>query len=226
MSLTDFQTLTTAMVRDDANRISTPERDVAIARAVTRYGEDRPRRKVEDVTAAAAQRIALPTGWQAGFSAIVSIETPVGAVPPTLVSAERYSIYTDATQTDQIMLLDAVSVGATLRITYTIRHALDVSTDTIPAEHREPVCCWAAALLCDQLAALYSGSGDSTIQADSVDHGARPREFAARAKALRQRYFDGLGVDPKRNVAAGAVTNWTAYDGRGEDRITHPGRLR
>lgn len=224
--LSDFQTLTLALVRDDATRLSANDRDIAIANAVTRYGDDRPRPRVEDVTAAAQQLISLPTGWQADYSTISSIETPVGRVPPALLSPERYSLYLDATQTTKVMLLDAVSVGAALRFTFTVRHQLDGSTDTIPAEHREPVCCWAAALLCDQLASLYSNSGDSTIQADSVDHSSRPREFAARAKHLRQRYFDGLGLDPKANVAGGTTVNWNGYDSQGRDRLTHPSRFR
>lgn len=224
--LSDFQTLTLALVRDDATRLSVNDRDIAIANAVTRYGDDRPRPRVEDVVAAAQQLIALPSGWQAGYSELSSIEWPVGRVPPTLLSQDRYSLYLDATQTTQVMLTDAVPVGATLRLTFSVRHQLDNSTDTIPLEHREPVCCWAAALLCDQLASLYSNSGDSTIQADSVDHSSRPREFAARAKHLRQRYFDALGVDPKKNVASGSVVNWNAYDSQGRDRLTHPARYR
>lgn len=226
MSLADYQTLAVAMTRDDAGKLSTTDRDTAIARAVARYGEDRPRTRVEDVTAAATNLIALPSGWQAGFSALQSVETPVGEVPPVYVAQDRMSLYTDATQVTKVMLLDAVAIGATLRYTFTVRHQVDGSTDTIPDEHREAVCAWAAALLCDQLAALYSNTGDSTIQADAVDHGSRPREFANRAKQLRQRYHDALGVDPKRNTAAGVVVDMDMTDSQGYDRLYHGRRRR
>jgi hypothetical protein len=43
---------------------------------------------------------------------------------------------------------------------------------------------------------------------------------------LRKRYFDDLGIDPKRNVAAGAVVNLNMASSVGRDRITHPRRYR
>lgn len=226
MSLADYQTRTMGLTRDDAGKLSSSDRDDAIAAAVSRYGQDRPRQRVDDVTAATANLLPLPAQWQADYSLIVALEHPVGAVPPTLLGPERYGMYRDATQADKIMLLDAVAVGATVRCTYTIRHVLDASSDTIRVEDREAVCCWAAALLCDQLSSLYSNSGDSTIQVDSVDHTSRARDYASRAKTLRQRYYDALGIDPKKNVAAGTTVNWDAYDSRGRDRLTHPKRYR
>lgn len=226
MSLADYQTRTMGLTRDDAGKLSSSDRDDAIAAAVSRYGQDRPRQRVDDLAAATANLLPLPAQWQADYSLIVALEHPVGYIPPALLGSERYGMYRDATQAESIMLLDAVTVGATVRCTYTVRHVLDGATDTIRAEDREAVCCWAAALLCDQLASLYSNSGDSTIQVDSVDHTSRARDYAARAKSLRQRYYDALGVDPKKNTAAGTNVNWHAYDGRGEDRIHHPKRFR
>lgn len=226
MSLADYQTLTMSLTRDDAGKLSSTDRDTAIASAVSRYGQDRPRRRVEDVPAAAAQLIALPSAWQADYSRIESLEYPVGSIPPTCVDQDRYSLYIDAAQVQKIMLLEAVQVGQPVRVTFTVRHQVDASADTIRAEDREAVCCWAAALLCDQLASLYSNSGDSTLQADSVDHTSRARDYAARAKTLRGRYYDALGLDPKKNVASGVVVNLDAYDSQGRDRLTHPRRFR
>lgn len=226
MALADHQTLTIALTRDDSGKVTTTDRDVAIASAVRRYNQDRPRAKVEDVAATGVNVLPLPAGWLTDFSKLGSIEYPIGDVPPTMLAQDRFGCYLPPSGTKVIQLLDAVNVGASLRVTYTIRHLLDSGNDTIPEEAREAVCSWAAAQLCEQLAALYANANDSTIQADVVDRSSKGRDYASRAKALRARYFDEVGVDPKRTVAAGVVVNLSLNDSQGSDRLTHPKRYR
>lgn len=220
MALTDIQQLVTDLVRDDANKISNAQRDQAVAIAVERYSKDRPRDYVEDVTAPGGNLLPLPAGWQADFSQLQSIEQPVGNVPPSMVPNTAWSLY-NAPGGLSVMLSIAIGVNATARLTYTIRHQVDGTHDTIPLGDREAVCCLAAASLCDQLASLYSGDTDSTIQADSVNHASKSSEFAKRATALRKRYHDELGIDLKKNVAAGVVVSLEAASSLGTDRMTH-----
>lgn len=225
MALADFQTLTTALTRDDTGKIAVGDRDIAITEAVKRYSKDRPRTKKQDLNADAQNKLALPSGWEANFSSLRSIEHPVGEVPPALLSQERYQIYNDATA-DKLLLLDAVNVGATLRVEYTYAHVLNGGTDSIPPDDREAVCCWASSLLLDQLAAIFAGSTDSTIQADAVEHGSKSAEYARRASANRKRYLNELGLDDKKNTAAGVAVNLDQNDSLGQDRLTHPRRYR
>lgn len=202
--LSDYQTLATDLVRDDAARIVTAERDRAIDAAVKRYSKDRPQEKVEDVAATGANVLPLPTAWETGFSEERSIEYPIGDVPPTLLDREGYGLYRSPTAL-AFQLGSAVTVGASLRVTFTIKHVVSTSADTIGVHEREPVACWAAALLCDQLAAFYSGGTDSTIQADAAPGKSKAQEYAARAKVLRKRYLDELGIEDKRSAPAGSV---------------------
>jgi len=123
-------------------------------------------------------------------------------------------------------VLNSFSVGAVVRATYTIAHDVSVSADTIPMGDREPVCCLAAASLCDQLAGFYSGDSDSTIQADSVNHQSKAGEFASRARGLRKRYLDELGIDAKKNVAAGVIVDLNLNDSQGYPRLVHNPRRR
>lgn len=225
MSLADLQSLTTALVRDDAGNIATGERDRAIALAVTRYGKDRPRALVEDLVSAGGKWLDLPSEWEHGISVIQSLEYPIGNAPPTLLALGMWQVY-QGPMGWQILLVDSLAIGATVRAAYTAPHVVDALTDTIPAVDAEPVASWAAALLCDQLASLYSNDTDSSIQADAVDHTSKAREFALRAKTLRKRYYDELGIEPKRNVAAGVVVDMDLTDSRGRDRLLHPGRYR
>ncbi|MGE0256908.1 MAG: hypothetical protein AB7N54_19965 [Alphaproteobacteria bacterium] len=205
MALTDYQSLADDLVRDDSGRIATADRDAAIALAVTRYAKDRPRTAVEDLDSGAGGHLLdLPEGWETDFSRLVTLEYPVGAVPPALRADWRLYETPAATK---IMLADALPASATVRASYTIAHVVDAETDTVPASDREAVTCWAAALLLDQLAAFHAGSTDATIKADAVAPGSKSGDYARRAAAMRKRYFDELGLDPKKAVAAGIVVD-------------------
>lgn len=220
MAYTDFQSLVADLVRDDAERISTTQRDTAIAVAVARYGKDRPRTKVEDMTAPGGNRLTLPSAWVTGLSDLDALEYPLGETPPSMIPGDAWAYYETPTGLE-IKVAYAIVAGATVRATFSIPHQVDDSGDTIPLHDREAVCCLAAASLCDQLASLYSGDTDSTIQADSVNHQSKASEFAARARALRKRYFDELGIDLKANAAAGAVVALKPTSSLGEQRLTH-----
>lgn len=225
MALADFQSLIDNLVRDSGGDITAPERDEAIGRAVIRYSTDRPRPKVEDVVAAGGNFLDLPPGWEADFSRLARVETPPDEAPPALLDQDAFSIYTTPTA-DKIMLLVPLAAAAAVRLGYTISHLVDSGNDTVPNKDREAVASWGAALLLEQLANKHSGDREPTIQADSVDHQAKGRDFARRAKDLRKLYFDHLGIDPKRTVAAGAIVDLDLDDSLGRDRLVHTGRRR
>ncbi|TXT23894.1 MAG: hypothetical protein FD134_1863 [Gallionellaceae bacterium] len=218
--LADFQTLAAALTRDDAGKISADDADGAISLAVTRYSKDRPRAKVEDVAAPGGKLLPLPASWEAGFSALSGLEYPVGDVPPSMIGSQAWAMY-NAPGGMSIMVFDSIPVGAAVRASYGVAHQVSGVTDTVPPGDREAVCCLAAASLCDQLASLYSGDTDSTIGADSVNHQSKAAEFAARAKALRKRYHDELGIDDRKNVAAGVVVDLDLSSSLGGDRLGH-----
>lgn len=222
----DYEILVTDLTREDAGRITPLQREKAIAAAVERYSQDRPRDKVEDINGQGTQALALPAGWQADFSVLRSLEYPVGNVPPTVLAQDSYGLYL-APAGQSIQLRAVIPIGvANVRATYTIRHQVGAAVDTIPQQHREVVACWATAILCDQLASFYSGQTDTTMQADAVDHKSKAGEYAARARGFRKRYLDELGIDVRRNVAAGAVVNLDRMDSRGEDRLFKQSRYR
>lgn len=221
MALTDYQGLVDDLVRDDSGKIKAADRDEAIARAVERYSSDRPLTAVEDLPSGAGGHIlALPTGWQADFSKLGCLEYPIGEIPPRYIEQGCFWLY-QAPAGFEVQLRNALPAGVNVRASFTQRRVLTAVVDTIAAEDMEAVSSWAAALLLDQLAGFASGNTDSTIQADNVDHGSQAGGYARRAGSLRKRYYDSLGIDPKRNVAAGAVTDldMTASDGGG--RLFH-----
>jgi hypothetical protein len=226
VALTDFQTMVDDLVRDVDARIADAERDRAIERAVMRYGADRPRVLVEDLVAAGGHYLDLPTDWESEFSALESVEYPIGDVPPTFLENGAYDLYEDPTET-RIMLDSSATATATFRVRFSAPHTVDATTDTVPASHREAVCSLAAGGLLLELAGIHAAESDEAIMgAPHVEHGNKSGRYARQGKALRARYFEILEIKPGRVQAAGAVVDWDASDSRGRDRLTHPRRFR
>lgn len=226
MALVDYQSLVDSLVRDDAEKITPADRDKAVGLAVVQYSKDRPKDKSEDVTVTpAGHYIPLPVYWESDFSSLKMVEFPVDEVPPSYFESGVYSMYNHPTGL-KIQSQYYFTDNDIARVHYTIKHTLTKTSDTIPALDQEAVASWAAAVLCEQLASFYSGSSDSTIAADTVDHANKAKDFAIRAKSLRKRYHDHLGIDPKRNTAAGEVVDLDKNDSRGNDRLMHPRRYR
>lgn len=225
MALADLQTLVDDLVRDDAGKIATPQRDRAIGLAVVRYSQDRPLVDMADVVADGSNYLPLPASWEDGGSQLMSLEYPVGEWPGSYLAHDAYGVVRGP-MGDEIRLAGVIQAGATVRAMFTLGHTLDGSTDTIPEADREAVALYTASVLMEQLASLHSGDGDSTISADSVEHRSQAQEYAARARGFRTRYFDAMGIDPKRQAAACAIVNLDLADSRGRDRLTHPARHR
>lgn len=210
-------------MRDDTHELTPDDVEAGIAFAVSRYSKDRPRSIVEDVVTPGGQFVPLPASWVGGFSEIQQMEYPIGSTPLELI--EDYDIY-QAPAGEEIFIGHTLPDGVTVRVTFSAFHALSATVDTIPVADREALACYAAAHCCEQLASLFSGDSDSSIQADSVDHAGAGARFSRRADKLRQRYFDELGIEPKRNQAAGVVVDMDLPDSLGRDRLLHSGRFR
>jgi hypothetical protein len=213
------------LVRDDAAKLALAEKDRAIAAAVYRYSEDKPQDKVQDVTPASANLLPLPAAWEDGFSTLRSLEYPIGNVPPTLPRPGRYRFYRRR-HGEEDPDLDAVQVAAanTVRITFTIKHVSRGRRHHTGAAPRAGGVL-GGAICCDQLAAFYSAAG--------LDHPGGQRaaavegaEYSKRAKELRKRYLDELGIEDKRSAPAGTIVEAKQTDSWGGARINHPAIVR
>ncbi|MEJ1353094.1 MAG: hypothetical protein RPU13_13875 [Candidatus Sedimenticola sp. (ex Thyasira tokunagai)] len=221
--LSDFQNLVNDLVRDDSDTVTPGDVDQAIGLAVSRYSKDRPYIQVEDVSAEGPHTLTLPTAWVPGFSEIQELEFPIGNFPASYIND---SLLYQSPDGEEIRVADSLTVGVQVRVNFSVFHTLTDIADTVPLGDREALASYAAAALCDQLSSHYANSSDSTIQADSVDHASKSREWAGRARALRKRYFDELGVDDRRNAAAGVVVDLDMQNSQGGDRLFHKGRWR
>lgn len=221
--LPDYQTLVTDFVRDDSARITPEQIDGAIALAVLKYSTAEPRPLVADIADVSGMVIPLPAGWEADFSTMTSLETPIGQVPPALLDSDSWAFYRDVDGI-KIMLATSLPAGATMRATFTVRHTVSDTVDSIPVDHREPVAKYAAALLCDQLAAFYANETDSTINAGMAQGQTKSQAYAARARDYRKGYVDAIGVADKTSQPGCAVATLKSRDSAGESRFFHPRR--
>lgn len=225
MPYADFQTLVTDLVRDTESRISNAQRDSAIDLAVQRYSVDRPATKKVDVAAAGGNVLAVPAGWDPDFSSLISVESPIGSYPAEYIDRERIHVYKRPDGIQELHFDDALPV-AQVRIEFTVKQSLvNGGADTIPLADREAVCKWAAAQLCDELAALYSNSQDPTIQADAVQYQDKASARRRQADAFRKQYLDAMGLDDKKTAPSGVVVQLNDNDSLGGPRIFH-GRRR
>lgn len=223
--LSDFQTLVDDLVRDSAQWVTPEQRERAIGLALSRYSTDRPRQLVADVTSSGGQALPLPTGWVSGASALEGVETPVGQIPPALLASSQWSIYRGPLA-EEIRLARSLVAGAVARLTFTTPHQLSATEDTILPAHREAVACYTASLLAEQVATVHANAADPTIGADRVDQAHPAREWAARAKSYRNRYFATLGiainaqgVEQPRMEAAGVVVDLELPTTHGRGRL-------
>lgn len=203
--LSDLKKLVDGLVRDESERLARGDKSTAISLAIARYGTDRPRRKVQDVVCSGGDALPLPAAWEAD-SELVSAEYPIGEKP---VQHLACSIYTTPAG-DTLRLGDALSAGAEVRLTFSVQHVVSDELDTIPVGHREAVAAYAAALLLEQLSAAAINDGESSIGADTTDRRTKAQEYASRARGLKTRYAEalGLGQDGNGPAATGTTVVW------------------
>lgn len=217
----DLRALVDDLVRDGVGRLGETARDRAIGLAVVQYGKDRPRSQVTDIVALdspAPRHLPLPAGWVAEVSAPISIEHPIGHVPPRHVPRHCWAVL-DTPAGTVIGLPPHLPATETYRLTWTLPHQLSDTADTIPEADREAVAHYAAGLLLDQVAVMRTGDQSSVIRADSVDHGETGPNYAARANAARKRYHDLLGIDLKRVQPASVTVHPPMPSTTGGDRL-------
>jgi hypothetical protein len=187
----------------------------AIDAALATYSKHMPKKVAADLAGDGSHDLELPANWVDEFSVIKSVEYPVDEVPAILIDKSDWMFYLATDGKVLRLLSNTPETGESVRITYTIPR-LEADVRVID---EDAVASLAAANCCDVLANIFTQSGDSTISADSVDYRSKGDEFARRAKALRQRYFDHMGIKADAPQPGFATVAEAPADGR--TRLTH-----
>jgi len=206
------------------------ERIFAINAALKKYSTHRPRIVVEDEDGSGGfdYLIALLADWTDGFSTISSVEYPVNDTKetPAILQDDAWQIYQKPTGKVLRFLEAKPTATESFRIAYTTLHVCTDAACTVPVYDEEALQILAASIFCDMLAAYFAQTQDSTIRADAVDHKSKASEYAARARAYRQMYFDHLGVKEGKAPAASVTRDQDTAGSFGDDRMTHGKRWR
>lgn len=187
----------------------------AIDAALALYSKHMPKKDADDLAGDGTHDLELPAAWVDEFSIIKSVEYPVDEVPAILINKSDWTIYQTPTAKVLRLLSDTPETGESVRVTYTVPR---VEADVRHGDE-DAVASLAAANCCDVLANIFTQTGDSTISADSTDYRSKGDEFARRAKALRQRYYDHMGIKADAPQPGFGVMAEAPADGR--IRLTH-----
>ncbi|MDD5276743.1 MAG: hypothetical protein PHR16_11775 [Methylovulum sp.] len=218
MTRAGLKTTVLRLAQVDLAKIGAGADDDALDMAIVRYNQDAPK-VVTAILGLSDGGAVLPDGFVWDFSTVRQAEYPLSQRPPLYLRTEDFYTYNDGT----VARIELVAgSNEEMRIWYTVRHIASATEYTLPEQHTEAVASWAAAVLCEMEASRLSSKNAPTISADSANQQDPARAFAARAKTLRQRYLDELGVDTKRNVPASADVSFTQRDSKGRTRLTHP----
>lgn len=221
-----------SIVKHDTSHLTPADVIQAIERAAWEYSKYRPREMYKDYTGdGSTQTWAVPTDWEDGFSQIISVEWPLGELPPETDQTEQFpwDVYYDLTAAAWKFRLpeDTPTSSETVRIRYTIRHTISENAFTVPDADFYAVCDIAAEECCRILASYYAQSGDTTISADAVSWGTKSGEYRSLAKEFRKKWQDALGVSEEGPAAAGVIVDWDLSSGIDQgDLLFHERRSR
>lgn len=194
------------LLRDTGTPVTAADRDAALTVALERYSRDRPRRLVHrQVPPAEGVALAALPGWTAGLSALVAVEYPTWPETPRTLDTGCWTV-ADTPGGPVAPIVAGVPAGAAVGLVYTGAHVAGDDSDSVPPGHREAVACYAAAHLLEGLAVAHAGDRDPTlaIQGAGPAPGGVSREYAARARRLRDLYMEAIADSPAQAGPAGA----------------------
>jgi hypothetical protein len=164
--------------------------------------------------------------FEDGFSVAKAIEYPIDQDPESYLDDNDFKLYRSPTGLKVRLSGTKVTAAAKARVTWTARHLADAST--VYAGDFDAVCCLAASIAFEQLAAKYTQSGDALVSADVVNYRTKNQEYLALSKAMFKRYADhvdlnggdasGAGSPQKAALSIGDMDNVTTT---GQDRMIH-----
>jgi hypothetical protein len=194
--------LTKSLVKDSSGKLIDPtDYTNAVTAALKHYSTYRRRLVCLDSPGNNTFDIPLPLDWDAGFSAMESIEYPAGNIPETLIDSRDWRLYQAPTGIVIRFALIKTAIGKNARLLYTKLH----NEASLPPADMEAVANLAASLCCRLLANAFGNTGDPIIQADVVNYRSKGDEYARRAKELDGLYKNHLGIRDNDTAPASVV---------------------
>jgi len=225
----DYITAVRYMVKGELP-LGEPEIIMAISQALKEHSQIHPRLVSEDESGTGSfdYAVTLFAEWSQGYSVIKKVEYPVDDSTPSNspLQDDAWTIYAKPAGKFLRFLEDIPAAGQSFRVTYSALHAVTDAASTVDAFDDEAVQALAASYFCSMISTYFAQTQDSTIQADSVDHKNKSRDYEARAKAYRKMYFDHMGIADGETVPASVTRDQDMRPSWQTDKITHPRKFR
>lgn len=125
--------------------------------------------------------------WVNGFSHIETIEYPVDATVQNRVFFHPGDWLVEETRGKWMFRYDTPGAGEAARLTYTVPHTLDDSTDTLPTVHFEQICQYAAGMALLELANKFAGDMGSGSAGEVVGYRTKQQEHRQQAMDMMQK---------------------------------------
>lgn len=227
----DFVTAISSLVYGNKFPIGETEKILAVNLAVKEHSKNKPKVRVVDVTGADTFEYKITTYltyWKEGFSKIQSVEYDVDDTDedPDMVDSNDILIYRKADGEYLRFLDDEPSTTESFRVKYIAPHIVDDSSSTIDYFDEEAVQILAASYFCAMLSTAYSSQNDSTINADSVDHKSKAKEFENRTKMYRDLYHKFMGIKEGESLPVSVNIDWDMTHSWNNEGLTHYNRYR
>ena len=227
--LADLRILLQDRLRDTAGKCTQPQQDGAITEALKRFSLDYPSDAVDTITGdGVSYTFPLPAGFEAGFSSLTAIEYPLGQQVPVYLDTDDYGTYRDPATGDVMIRLYSLTLatGEQAGVSYTGRHTVTETEDTVPVAQQELVAWLAAAICCRQLAAYYAQTMEPMMGADAAYWGARAQYYLTLAEKFEQAYSNEGVMAEGSLMAANVNRDLDVTLDYGLPRFYHPSRYR
>lgn len=229
-TLKDIRDHINAELQDDARFLTPDEKELYIVAAINQVDNDRPLRKVADITGDGSQDYGLPADFEKGFSIIQSVESPAGEIPPNFLREDdSWFEYEDPTKSPALRLkffnLQPTSSDI-IRINYTAPYTVTTDASDLDRISFLSVVYKALEFALAALGQKFTQSSESTLLADSVNYAARGQNFIFQATEWGKKYKQVVGIGQDNIAPAQAFKEKDITYLHGEDMIFHQKRFR
>jgi hypothetical protein len=228
MTLSIYQAALANQVKD-VSGFGATEQNEAIGLAMSEHSRHKPLIVVEDVTGDGTRSYTLSDvlgNWN-DFSQIQEIVYPVDDDYPPNPLTENDDYRISETPDGQKLFFLTCTPASTeeFRIRYTAIHTCMADACSVPSADTHAVQLLASAYYCEIVSNYYAQSADSLISADSVNHQSKSQQYASRAKALRNLYYQHIGIGDKQKPSS-HNQDWDVTGPFGTDRLIRKNRYR
>jgi hypothetical protein len=195
MTLTGYLESLGDRISDEESKLDTGSLESCLQNALNEYSGIRIRRLVDELTADGTAFLTLPTEWDENFSNVLQLDELDSEEHPTEVPSSEFLIIRNPAPEAQILLFveSTPTAGTIYRLTYSVLHEVDGSTDTVLDRDREAVLDLAASYACLRLAAAYIQAEDQQIQTVTLQYQTKPGEYRKLAAEYRKAFSAAMG---------------------------------